>query len=87
MMEKVHNKMTRLIPNNRNMSHQERNELIGMTSHQVRRMRGNLIQIFKKIENENLFCFRNNGRLRGHDKTIVVPNIKKKTLNQYSASD
>ena len=73
IMERVQNKMTRLIPNGRNLSHCQRNKLIGVTSHQTRRLRGDLINIYKKINDEKLFILRNNQRTRGHNKTLVMP--------------
>ena len=86
MMERVQNKMSRLIPNGRNLSHAERNRLIGVTSHQVRRLRGDLINIYKKHDDVNLFSLRNNERsLRGHNKTLAIPiinnNIKKHSFS------
>ena len=48
-MEKVQNNMTRLLFNGRKMTHElrNRNETLKITSHQNRRLRGDLIYIYK----------------------------------------
>ena len=89
MMERVQNKMSRLIYNGRNLPHTERNKLIGVTSHQVRRLRGDLINIYKKYDDEKLFSPRINERtLRGHNKCLTMPiinnNIKKHSFSVRS---
>ena len=78
--------MSRLIPNGGNLPHAERNRLIGVTSHQVRRLRGDLINIFKKHDDVNLFTLRTNERtLRGHNKSLAIPiinnNVKKHSFS------
>ena len=72
-LERVQDKMTRLLPNSRSLTHETRNCMLGISSHQKRRLRGDLINIFKNIENENLFVRRNNNILRGHSKMLNVP--------------
>jgi len=72
-MEKVQNKMTKLIRNGNQLTPDQRNQHLGLTSHQTRRMRGDLINIYKNIDNHSYFTLRNNVCLRGHSKTIVIP--------------
>ena len=72
-MEKVQNKMSRLIQNGHLKTAEERNEALGITSHQKRRLRGDLINIYKNINDRNLFQLRNNDRMRGHNLTICIP--------------
>ena len=72
-MEKIQNKMTRMIPMGNRIPPEERNAILGLTSHENRRLRGDLINMFKHIEDESLFKLRNNPRFRGHSKTIRVP--------------
>ena len=44
-MEKVQNKMTKLIPTGRSLTPEERNRVFGLTSHEKRRHRGDLIYV------------------------------------------
>ena len=72
-LEKVQNKMTRLIRNGASRTPEQRNQLLGISSHEQRRLRGDLINIYKNINNQDIFQLRDNQRLRGHNKTIVLP--------------
>ena len=72
-MEKVQNKMTKLLHHGNILTPQERNNVLGITSHEQRRLRGDLINMFKNINNPSFFTLRNNERIRGNDKTIIVP--------------
>ena len=72
-MERVQNRMSKLIPIGCHMSPEERNEILGLVSHEARRLRGDLINTYKNINNAELFNLRNNDRTRGNDKTICVP--------------
>ena len=51
-MERVQNRMTRLLPNAQARSPESRNTLMGISSHKQRRERGDLITMFKYIERE-----------------------------------
>lgn len=55
------------------LSPQQRNAKLGLSSHEDRRLRGDLINIYENIENQYLFSLRNNSRLRGNSRTINVP--------------
>ena len=72
-MEKVQNKMTKLARNCRNLRPNQRNSALSIKTHEKRRLRGDLINMYKHIEEESLFTLRNDARVRGHDKTIRVP--------------
>ena len=72
-MEKVQNKMTRMVRNGASRRPDQRNQLLRISSHEQRRLRGDLINIYKNIDNRDLFQLRDNQRLRGHSKTIVPP--------------
>ena len=82
-MEKVQNKMTRLLPHGHILTPQQRNERLGLTSHEVRRKRGDLINIYKNIENRELFTLRNNSSLRGNSKTLIIP-VSNCLIKKYS---
>ena len=72
-MEKVQNKMTKLARNCYNLRPNQRNSTLGLSTHEERRLRGDLINMYKHIEDESLFTLRNDARVRGHDKTVRVP--------------
>ena len=87
-MEKVQNKMTKLARNCHNQNPNQRNLTLGLLTHEKRRLRGDLINTWKHIEDESLFTLRNDTRVRGHDKTIRVPRsnilIKKHSFSTRS---
>ena len=84
-IEKVQNRMTKLLPTGRVLSSEQRNISLGLTTHEVRRLRGDLINVYKNINNESLFKLRNSDRFRGHSKTISIPAVNT-TLRQHSFS-
>ena len=48
---------------------------MGLTTHEERRKRGDMISTYKQINNPDLFTLRGSSRTRGNDKTIVMPNF------------
>ena len=48
-MEKVQNKMSKLLVNGERMNHEERNRSLIISSHEQRRARGDLINTFKVL--------------------------------------
>ena len=70
-MEKVQNKMSRLLVNGERMSHDERNCLLHISSHEERRAPGYLINTFKKLDNLKYFTMRSNLSPRDNTKTIT----------------
>ena len=72
-LEKVQNKMTRLIREGSRIRPEERNARFQITSHEIRRKRGDFINIYKNLSNTSLFTLRENNRTRGHEKTLVIP--------------
>ena len=84
-LEKVQNKMSRLLPTGHILHPDQRNATLGLTTHEERRLRGDLINIYKQINNESLFTLRNNPRFRGHSKTIRVP-LSNCLIKKYSFS-
>ena len=69
-MEKVQNRFTRLLRHGRVMAPEERNVFLGITDHKTRRLRGDLVHIYKMLEDENLFSLLAEGRTRGNSKKI-----------------
>ena len=49
-IEKMQYRSTRLLPNGRNMSHDERNAMLGITSHEERKRRGNMLMVREILE-------------------------------------
>ena len=90
-MKKVQNKMTKLLLQGNILTPQERNNVLRITSHEQRRLRGDLVNMFKNIDNQSLFTMINNARIRGNYKTIIVPQsnslIKKPSFVARSVSD
>ena len=72
-LEKVQNKMTKLTCNTINMNPEQRNMTLGLSSHEQRRLRGDLINMYKNIDNDSIFSLRDNPRFRGHEKVVRVP--------------
>ena len=74
MMEKVQNRMTKMLPRGAQISPEERNSILKITDHRTRRLRGDLIYIFKMFENQNLLPRAIENRTRGHNKKLLVQN-------------
>ena len=87
-LEKVQNRMTRMIPAGNILNPEQRNQLLGLTTHENRRLRGDLINMYKNLENTDLFTLRNDFRFRGHSKTLKIPvsncMIKKNSFSSRS---
>ena len=70
------------------MTLEQRNERLNISSHEERRLRGDMIHTFKNIHDPSMFKLRNDNRLRGNDKTLSVPafrsDIKRHTLSYRS---
>ena len=87
-MEKVQNRMSKLLHLGEVMRPDERNQVMKISSHQQRRLRGDLITIFKNYGNENLFPRKPRAGTRGNSKAILKrrtrTNIKKHTITHRS---
>ena len=90
-MERVQNRMTKLLRHGCMMTPQERNEALGLTTHEERRLRGDMIAAFKNIDNTSLFTLRNDDRTRGNAKTILKRDyrhdIKRQSFNHRVVSN
>ena len=66
----VQRKVTKMIPNLRNLSYKERLKRLGMFSLRRRRLRGDMIEVFKmihgidKVNIGKCFCIDEDGRTR-----------------------
>ena len=72
LQEAVQRRTTKMIQSLRNLSYEERLKRLGMFSLKRRRLRGNLIEMFKmihgidKINLGKLFCIEEDGKTRKH---------------------
>ena len=62
LMEKVQKRMTRMLPDLQNMSYPERLKILVLTTLESRRLRGDLIEVFKMVKgfdniDRNIFFF------------------------------
>jgi len=79
-LEKVQRRATKLVKGLQNKSYEERLRLLGITSLEKRRIRGDLIQVFRimkgfdKVDRESFFELDNGGGhgLRGHQWKLKV---------------
>ena len=61
------------------MRPEERNKIMNSTTHKERRLRGDLITIYKNIDDDQLFTMKNNDRTRSHS-------VKQSDLKQHCIS-
>ena len=85
-LEKVQNMFTRLLRFSSVMTPHERNECIGITSHEIRRNRGDLIAMYQNIGSDKFFTFKESPNTRTeHSKTIETrrynTNLKKHSFS------
>ena len=72
LLENVQRRATKLIGCLRNLPYEERLKILGITSLELRRIRGDLIQVFKMVHGfdglgfDDFFIFSNVTRTRGH---------------------
>ena len=92
-IERVQNKMSKLLKHGRILTPDERNKVLNLTSHQDRRKRGDLINMYKYISTgSRLFEFRTSDRdTRCNDKTLKVPlyrsNVKRHSFSYRSVRE
>jgi len=74
-MEKMQKQMTRMLPDLKNMSYPERLKILGLTTLESRRLRGDFIEVFKILKghdniDRNIFFHRDIGVCRGHSEKL-----------------
>ena len=74
-MKKVQKRMTRMLPDLKNMSYPERLKILGLTTLESHRLRGDLIEIFKIVKgfdniDRNIFFHRDIEVCRGHSEKL-----------------
>ncbi|XP_077977558.1 uncharacterized protein LOC144433123 [Glandiceps talaboti] len=82
LLEKVQRRATKLIPELRHLTYVERPEALSITTLEQRRLRGDLIQVFRflkgfdKIDQSVLFTYHPTNRTRGHSLKIFKPTVR-----------
>ena len=86
-LEVGQNRFTRMIPQSSIMTQEEINRMLNITTHEYRRLRGDLIYIYK-LYPTRLFVSSNNSSTRGHNKKISLQfarnNIRKHSFGLRS---
>ena len=89
-LEKVQNRFTRMLPYGYIMPPEERNRVLGITDHKTRRLRGDLIYMYKLLDEGDLFTPLRNSRTRGHSRRLYVPparnNLRKHSFSLRTVS-
>ena len=76
-LEQVQRRATRLIPEVRNLPYHVRLKRLGLTTLEVRRIRGDMLQVYKFLSDRNPLTscsylkVQSNSRVRGHCKKLV----------------
>ena len=80
LLEKVQKRATRLMIKDRNLSYSERLNRLNITTLETRRLRGDLIQVFKifkgldNVQHSDFFIMADT-ELRGHELKVYKPQI------------
>ena len=89
-IEQVQRKYTKFIHCLKNLTYEERLYLLNLHSLEYRRLRGDMIQVYKiahnyydKVSVKDLIIFKNDSRLRGHNFTITKKPTNKQLFTNY----
>jgi hypothetical protein len=89
MIERVQRRATKMIEGFRDLSYEERLERTGLISLEKRRVRGDLIQVFKfikgfvKIDYRKFFEISTVGKTRGHSLKLVKSHCNGEQRKQF----
>ena len=78
LLEQVQRRATRLIPDVRNLPYHDRLKCLGLTTLGLRRVRGDMLQVFKFLSGRNSLSHCNylevcaNSRVRGHNLDLTL---------------
>ena len=70
-LEKIQKRFSKMLPQSWTMSQPERNKMLNITSHESRRLRGDLVYMFKMYDS-GLFSQPSEARTRGHSRKLNV---------------
>ena len=77
MLERIQRRATKIIPELRDLSFEERLKGCGLTTLETRKLRGDQIEVFKilngyeNIDRNMFFSLKKNSRTRGHEVKLV----------------
>ena len=92
-LEKIQKRATKMIPQLRHKTYEERLKALNLFSLEKRRLRGDMIQVFKLVKNidnlnfEEIFDIDNNNRTRGHAFKLKYKNKFKTDLGKHFFSN
>ena len=96
-LERIQRRATKMIPELRDLSYEERLEECGLTTLETRRLRGDQIEVFKilngyeNIDRNMFFSFKKDSRTRGHEVKLVKDqcrlDIRKHSFSQRTIND
>ena len=81
LLEGVQKRVTNLVVKTRGKTYEERLQMLGLTTLETRRIRGDLIEVYKILKgfdhvDEKQFFTRASGSTRGHDLKLVKPRCR-----------
>ena len=91
LMERVQHRATKLISSLRKETYENRIKLLGLTTLETRRLRGDLIEVFKIMKGfediswNKLFRMSSSKQLRGHSLKLYKPSLRL-DVRKYSFS-
>uniref|UniRef100_A0A8D8VH08 Uncharacterized protein n=1 Tax=Cacopsylla melanoneura TaxID=428564 RepID=A0A8D8VH08_9HEMI len=92
MLEKIQRSVTRIPRQLRGLTYEDRLSYLNLTTHQQRRMRGNLIELYKIASNkypslpDNFLMFNNSNLTRGHPLKLAKQRCNKKPRTNFRVS-
>ena len=96
-LERIQSRATKMIPELRDLSYEERLKECGLTTLETRRLRGDLIEVFKilngyeNIDRNMFFSLKKDSRTRGHEVKLVKDqcrlDIRKHSLSQRTINE
>ena len=96
-LERIQRRATKMIPELRDLSYEERLKECGLTTLETRRLRGDQIEVFKilngyeNIDRNMFFSLKNDSRTRGHEVKLVKDqcrlDIRKHSFSQRTINE
>ena len=96
-LERIQRRATKMIPELRDLSYEERLKECGLTTLETRRLRGDQIEVFKtlngyeNIDRNMFFSLKKNSRTRGHEVKLVKDqcrlDIRKHSFSQRTINE
>ena len=97
MLERIQRRATKMIPELRDLSYEERLKECGLTTLETRRLRGDQIEVFKilngyeNIDRNIFFSLKKDSRTRGHEVKLVKDqcrlDIRKHSFSQRTINE